>query len=237
MSIGLTLAAGTAFTAGAGTTLAARTVLTPAGVIAAAITFAAGTTLAAGSGTTLAARSVLTSTGVIAAAIVFTARSRAAFATSGAARTGTTLATRSVLTSTGVITATIVFAARSRAAFATSGAAGTGTAFAAAMVAVMPAMMIEGRSVRGGQGGEFRCVEHAVAVLVVLGEQIGGGVGLIVAFSFGRALRMGGGGQREAAEEDRECFVHVTCGLGVYGGLGVSRLPSQDKRRPERHRP
>jgi hypothetical protein len=105
------------------------------------------------------------------------------------------------------------------------------------MVAVMPAMLVEGRSVRGGQGGEFRCVEHAVAVLVVLGEQIGGGVGLIVAFSFGRALRMGGGGQREAAEEDRECFVHVTCGLGVYGGLGVSRLPSQDKRRPERHRP
>jgi hypothetical protein len=101
----------------------------------------------------------------------------------------------------------------------------------------MPAMLFEGRTVLGGQGGEFRCVEHAVAVLVVLGEQLGGGVGLVVAFSFGGALRMGGGGQREAAEEDRECFVHVTCGLGVYGGLGVSRLPSQDKRRPERHRP
>jgi hypothetical protein len=87
-------------------------------------------------------------------------------------------------------------------------------------VAVMPAMLVEGRSVRGGQGGEFRRVEHAVAVLVILGEQIGGGVGQVVAFSFGRALRMGGGGQREAAEEDRECFVHVTCGLGVYGGRG-----------------
>jgi hypothetical protein len=89
-------------------------------------------------------------------------------------------------------------------------------------VAVMPAMLVEGRSVRGGQGGEFRCVEHAVAVLVILGEQIGGGVGQVVAFSFGRALRMGGGGQREAAEEDRECFVHVTCGLGVYGVGGVT---------------
>ncbi len=180
MSIGLTLAAGSAFAAGTGTTLAARTVLTSTGVISAAITFAAGTTLAA--------------------------------------RTGTTLATRSVLTSTGVITATIVFAARSRAAFTTSGAAGTRAAFATSGVAVMPAMLLEGRTVLGGQGGEFRCVEHAVAVLVILGEQIGGGVGLVAAFSFVRALRMGGGGQREAAEEDRECFVHVTCGLGVYGG-------------------
>jgi hypothetical protein len=82
----------------------------------------------------------------------------------------------------------------------------------------MPAMLFEGRTVRGGQGGEFR----AVAVLVILGEQFGGGVGLVVAFSFRRALRMGGGGQREAAEEDRECFVHVTCGLGVYGVGGVT---------------
>jgi hypothetical protein len=90
------------------------------------------------------------------------------------------------------------------------------------MVAVMPAMLFEGRTVLGGQGGEFRCVEHAVAVLVILGEQLGGGVGLVVAFSFGCALRMGGGGQREAAEEDRECFVHVTCGLGVYGVEGVT---------------
>lgn len=184
MSIGLTLAAGTAFAAGTGTTLATGSVLTSAGVIAAAITFATGAALAA--------------------------------------RTGTTLATRSVLTSTGVITAAIVFATRSRAAFATSRAAGTGTAFAAARVAVMPAMLVEGRTVRGGQGGEFRCVEHAVAVLVILGEQIGGGVGLVVAFSFGRALRMGGGGQREAAEEDRECFVHVTCGWYVYGGVTIA---------------
>jgi hypothetical protein len=82
----------------------------------------------------------------------------------------------------------------------------------------MAAMLFEGSTIRGSQGSEFRCVEHAVAVLVILGEQIGGGVGLVVAFSFGRALRMGGGGQREAAEEDRECFVHVTCGLGMYGG-------------------
>jgi hypothetical protein len=86
------------------------------------------------------------------------------------------------------------------------------------MVAVMPAMMIEGRTVCGGQGGEFRCVEHAVAVLVVLGEQIGRGVSVVTVISLGSALRMGGGGQREAAEEDRECFVHVTCGLYVYGG-------------------
>ena len=189
------------------------------------LTLAAGTAFAAGTGTTLATGSVLTSAGVIAASVAFTARSRAAFATSGAAGTGTTFAAGTILTSTGVIAAAITLAARSRAALAT------------ARVAVMPAMLFEGRSVRGGQGGEFRCVEHAVAVLVILGEQIGGGVGLVVAFSFRRALRMGGGGQREAAEEDRECFVHVTCGLGVYGGLGVSRLPSQDKRRPERHRP
>jgi hypothetical protein len=83
----------------------------------------------------------------------------------------------------------------------------------------MPAMLVEGRSVRGGQGGEFRCVEHAVAVLVILGEQIGRGVSVVTVISLGSALRMGGGGQREAAEEDRECFVHVTCGLGVYGGV------------------
>jgi hypothetical protein len=81
----------------------------------------------------------------------------------------------------------------------------------------MPAMLVEGRTVRGGQGGEFRCVEHAVAVLVIFGEQIGRGVGLVAAFSFGRALRMGGGGQREAAEEDRECFVHVIL-FGVFFG-------------------
>jgi hypothetical protein len=192
MSIGLTLAAGT------GTTLATRTVLTSASVIAAAITLAAGSAFAA--------RTVLTSTGVIAAAVAFTARSRAAFATAGAAGTGTTFAAGAILTSTGVITAAITFAA------------GTGAALATARVAVMPAMLFKGRTVRGGQGGEFRCVEHAVAVLVILGEQIGGGVGLVVAFSFGCALRMGGGGQRQAAEEDRECFVHVSCGLGVYGG-------------------
>ncbi len=189
------------------------------------LTLAAGSAFAAGTGTTLAARTVLTSTGVIAATVAFTARSRAAFATAGAAGTGTTFAARTILTSTGVIAAAITLAARSGAALATAG------------VAVMPAMLFEGRTVLGGQGGEFRCVEHAVAVLVVLGEQLGGGVGLVVAFSFGGALRMGGGGQREAAEEDRECFVHVTCGLSVYGGLGVSRLPSQDKRRPEGHRP
>ena len=217
MSIGLTLASGSAFAAGTGTTLAARTVLTSAGVIAAAITFATGSAFAA--------RTVLTSTGVIAAAVAFTARSRAAFATAGAAGTGTTFAAGTILTSTGVIAAAITLAA------------GSGAALATARVAVMPAMLFEGRTVLGGQGGEFRCVEHAVAVLVILGEQLGGGVGLVVAFSFGCALRMGGGGQREAAEEDRECFVHVTCGLGVYGGLGVSRLPSQDKRRPERPRP
>jgi hypothetical protein len=83
----------------------------------------------------------------------------------------------------------------------------------------MPAMLVEGRSVRGGQGGEFRRVEHAVAILVIFGEQIGRGVGVVTVISLGSALRMGGGGQREAAEEDRECFVHVTCGLGVYGGV------------------
>ena len=155
----------------------------------------------------------------LAAGSAFTAGTRAAFATAG------------------VVAAAIVFAARSRAAFATSGAAGTGGSFAAARVAVVPTMPVEGRAVLGGQGGEFGYVQHAVAVLVILGEQIGRGVGLVAAFSFVCALRMSGGGQREAAEEDRECFVHVTCGLGVYGGLGVSRLPSQDKRRPERHRP
>lgn len=202
MSIGLTLAAGSAFTAGT------RGAFATAGVVAAAITLAAGTTL--------------TSAGVIAAAITFA--------------TGSAFAARTVLTSTGVIATTITLASRPRAAFATSGAARSRTTFASSMVAVMPAMPFEGLTVLGGQGREFRCVEHAVAVLVILGEQIGGGVGLVVAFSFGCALRMGGGGQREAAEEDRECFVHVTCGLGVYGGR-VSRLPSQDKRRPERHRP
>ena len=172
------------------------------------LTLAAGTAFAAGTGTTLATGSVLTSAGVIAASVAFTARSRAAFATSGAAGTGTTFAAGTILTSTGVIAAAITLAARSRAALAT------------ARVAVMPAMLFEGRSVRGGQGGEFRCVEHAVAVLVILGEQIGRGVGLVAAFSFVCALRMSGGGQREAAEEDRECFVHVTCGLGVYGVWG-----------------
>jgi len=86
------------------------------------------------------------------------------------------------------------------------------------MVAVMPAMMFEGRTVLGGQGSEFRCVEHAVTVLVILGEQFGGGVGLVAAFSFGCALRMGGGGQREAAEEDRECFVHVILFGVLWGG-------------------
>jgi len=182
------------------------------------LTLAAGTAFAAGTGTTLATGSVLTSAGVIAASVAFTARSRAAFATSGAAGTGTTFAAGTILTSTGVIAAAITLAARSRAALAT------------ARVAVMPAMLFEGRSVRGGQGGEFRCVEHAVAVLVILGEQIGGGVGLVVAFSFRRALRMGGGGQREAAEEDRECFVHVIL-FGVYFG-GVSRPASQDKQAP-----
>jgi hypothetical protein len=193
MSIGLTLAAGT------GTTLATRTVLTSASVIAAAITLAAGT------GAALAARTLLTSAGVVAAAVTFAARSRAAFATSGAAGTGTTFAAGTILTSTGVIAAAITLAA------------GTGAALATARVAVMPAMLFKGRTVRGGQGGEFRCVEHAVAVLVILGEQIGGGVGLVVALSFGRALRMGGGGQREAAEEDRECFVHVIL-FGVFFG-------------------
>jgi len=184
MSIGLTLAAGTAFAAGTGTTLATRSVLTSAGVIAAAITFTTGSAFAA--------RTVLTSASVITAAIAVATGARAAFATSGAAGTGTTFA------------------------------AGTGAALATARVAVMPAMLFKGRTVRGGQGGEFRCVEHAVAVLVILGEQIGGGIGLVVALSFRRALRMGGGGQREAAEEDRECFVHVTCGLGVYGVWGVT---------------
>jgi hypothetical protein len=202
MSIGLTLAAGTAFAAGTGTTLATRSVLTSAGVIAAAITFATGAAFAA--------RTVLTSASVITAAIAVATGARAAFATSGAAGTGTTFAAGTILTSTGIIAAAITLAA------------GTGAALATARVAVMPAMLFKGRTVRGGQGGEFRCVEHAVAVLVILGEQIGGGIGLVVALSFRRALRMGGGGQREAAEEDRECFVHVTCGLGVYGVWGVT---------------
>jgi hypothetical protein len=169
------------------------------------LTFAAGTAFAAGAGSTLAAGSILTSAGIIAATIAFA--------------TGSALAARTVLTSTGVIATAVAFAARSRAAFATSGAARSRTAFASSMVPVMPAMPFEGRTVLGGQGGEFGCVEHAVAVLVILGEQIGGGVGLVVAFSFGCALRMGGGGQREAAEEDRECFVHVIlfglCCVGV----------------------
>ncbi len=172
----------------------------------------------------------------LAAGSAFTAGTRGAFATAGVVAAAITLAAGTTLTSTGVIATTITLASRPRAAFATSGAARSRTTFASSMVAVMPAMPFEGLTVLGGQGREFRCVEHAVAVLVILGEQIGGGVGLVVAFSFGCALRMGGGGQREAAEEDRECFVHVTCGLGVYGGR-VSRLPSQDKRRPERHRP
>ncbi len=169
------------------------------------LTFAAGTAFAAGAGSTLAAGSILTSAGIIAATIAFA--------------TGSALAARTVLTSTGVIATAVAFAARSRAAFATSGAARSRTTFASSMVAVMPAMPFEGLTVLGGQGREFRCVEHAVAVLVILGEQIGGGVGLVVAFSFGCALRMGGGGQREAAEEDRECFVHVIlfglCCVGV----------------------
>jgi len=169
MSIGLTQAAGSAFTAGT------RAAFATAGVVAAAITFAAGTTLAA----------------------------------------------RTVLTSAGVVAAAIVFAARSRAAFATSGAAGTGGSFASARVAVVPTMPVEGRAVLGGQGGEFGYVQHAVAVLVILGEQIGRGVGLVAAFSFVCALRMGGGGQREAAEEDRECFVHVIL-FGVYFLGGVA---------------
>jgi len=150
--------------------------------------------------------------------------------TAFAAGTGTTLATGSVLTSAGVIAASVAFTARSRAAFATSGAAGTGGSFAAARVAVVPTMPVEGRAVLGGQGGEFGYVQHAVAVLVILGEQIGRGVGLVAAFSFVCALRMSGGGQREAAEEDRECFVHVIL-FGLYF-LGVSRPASQDKQAP-----
>jgi len=148
----------------------------------------------------------------LAAGSAFTAGTRAAFATAG------------------VVAAAIVFAARSRAAFATSGAAGTGGSFAAARVAVVPTMPVEGRAVLGGQGGEFGYVQHAVAVLVILGEQIGRGVGLVAAFSFVCALRMSGGGQREAAEEDRECFVHVIL-FGLYF-LGVSRPASQDKQAP-----
>jgi hypothetical protein len=148
----------------------------------------------------------------LAAGSAFTAGTRAAFATAG------------------VVAAAIVFAARSRAAFATSGAAGTGGSFAAARVAVVPTMPVEGRAVLGGQGGEFGYVQHAVAVLVILGEQIGRGVGLVAAFSFVCALRMSGGGQREAAEEDRECFVHVIL-FGLYF-WGVSRPASQDKQAP-----
>jgi len=148
----------------------------------------------------------------LAAGSAFTAGTRAAFATAG------------------VVAAAIVFAARSRAAFATSGAAGTGGSFASARVAVVPTMPVEGRAVLGGQGGEFGYVQHAVAVLVILGEQIGRGVGLVAAFSFVCALRMSGGGQREAAEEDRECFVHVIL-FGLYF-WGVSRPASQDKQAP-----
>jgi hypothetical protein len=157
----------------------------------------------------------------LAAGSAFTAGTRAAFATAGVVAAAITLAARTVLTSTGVVAAAIVFAARSRAAFATSGAAGTGGSFASARVAVVPTMPVEGRAVLGGQGGEFGYVEHAVAVLVILGEQIGRGVGLVAAFSFVCALRMGGGGQREAAEEDRECFVHVIL-FGVYFLGGVA---------------
>ena len=186
------------------------------------LTFAAGTAFAAGAGSTLAAGSILTSAGIIAATIAFA--------------TGSALAARTVLTSAGVVAAAIVFAARSRAAFATSGAAGTGGSFASARVAVVPTMPVEGRAVIGGQGGEFGYVQHAVAVLVILGEQIGRGVGLVAAFSLVCALRMGGGGQREAAEEDRECFVHVIL-FGVYFFGGCRDQLRRISRRPERHRP
>jgi hypothetical protein len=83
----------------------------------------------------------------------------------------------------------------------------------------MPAMLVEGRTVFGGQGGELRCVEHAVSVLVIFGKKSGGGVGLVAVFFFGCAVRMGGDGQREAAQEDLECFVHVFWVGGIGGGV------------------
>jgi hypothetical protein len=187
-----------------GLPLGAAARVTTAGVGAAAIAFAGGT--------------ILTPTGVIAAAdgtiLAPTRIHRAAIAFA----TGPAFAARTVLASTVVIDAAVAFATRSRAAFATSGAAGTGTTFAAARVAVMLTMLPEGRTFFGRQGGELRRVEHAVAVLVKFGEKIGGGGGLTAVFPVGSAVGMGVGGQREATEDEGECWVHVVGGL--LGGKG-----------------
>jgi hypothetical protein len=93
--------------------------------------------------------------------------------------------------------------------------------FAATRVAVMNAMPIEGRAVLGGQGGELSRIEHAIAILVVFGEQIGGGIRPVTVFTLSSAVRMDGGGKREAAEKDGECFGHV---FGCWELVGVSRV-------------
>jgi hypothetical protein len=85
-------------------------------------------------------------------------------------------------------------------------------------------MLPEGRTFFGGQGGELRHVEHAVAVLVKFGEEIGGGDGLTAVFPVGSAVGMGVGGEREATEDEGECWVHVVGGLlgGKGGAIGFA---------------
>jgi len=161
--------------------------------------------------TTLAIPWVVTASLALAAKPSFSVRSVLVPPDLIAAAEPTFPAARSVLASPDLIAAAkLSFTARARATFPAARTARARAAFTTAGVAVMP---VERGTVIGCQGGELRCVEFAVTVLVILGKEFGGGVRLFAVISLGADLCMGGGGQREAAKEDRECFVHVVWGV------------------------